>query len=119
MKIFDNFDLQNLLEKTQKLVDYGIPCENADLRFCKSQIRAGYRKDTRDFYVILQSYSHDTIALICDDCGRISWADFSPYRSMATWQHVRKFCALFKNGRDLYRAYCDAAHGGKQYRDFY
>lgn len=119
MKIFDNFDLQNLLKKTQKSADYGIPCENADLRFCKSQMRAGYRKDTRDFYVILRSYSHDTIALICDDCGRISWAAFYPYGSMTTWQHVRKFCALFKNGRDLYRAYYDAAHGGKQYRDFY
>lgn len=119
MKVFDNFDLQNLLEKTQKSANYGVACENADLRFCKAHMRAGYRKDARNFYVILQSYSHDTIALVCDDRGRVSWAAFYPYRSTTTWHHVRKFCALFRNGRELYCAYRDAAHGGRQNRDFY
>ena len=118
MKIFGNSDLRDFLKKAQKSADYGVPCEEAALRFCKACVRATYFEEHNDFLVVLQSYAWDAITLFCDDCGRVSQAEFSPYCSMTTWQHVRKFCALFQNGRELYSAYSEAAHGGRVNRYF-
>lgn len=113
MKIFDISDLQNFLEIAQKKSG----CV-AGLRYCKAAIRVKYNTFGGDYTVVLQSYAHDTITLDCEASGRVILADFNPYGSVTTWQHARKFCALFQNGRELYRAYSEAAHGGRLNRYF-
>ena len=113
MKVFNNREFQYFLNKIMINYARGVLCDEVDLRFCRARLRAGYRPKSGDFWVILRSYNHDTIALICDKSGGVRWAVFYPYRSVTTWQHVRKFCALFQNGRELYCAYSKAAHGGK------
>lgn len=58
------------------------------------------------------SYSTQIIHVIFKD-GYICYMRVRPYKSMTTWAHVRKFLTMFKNGRDAYAAYKNAAkHGG-------
>lgn len=113
MRIFDTIDLQHFLKIAQKKGSF-----KADLRYCGATVRAKYNAFGGDYTVVLRSYAHDTITLDCEANGRVILADFSPYRSMTTWQHVRKFCTLFQNGRELYSAYTEAAHGGRVNRYF-
>lgn len=113
MKIFNYFDLQCFLKKAQKSRD-GWAYVVARLRFCKACVRVKYFEKDNNFLVILQSYARKAMTLTCDSCGRVLWAEFSPYWFMTTGQHIRKFCALFQNGRELYCAYSEAAYGGKQ-----
>lgn len=113
MRIFDTIDLQHVLKIAQKKGGCMV-----GLRYCKAAVRAKYNIFGGDYTVTLQSYARDIITLDCEANGRVILADFNPYRSMTTWQHVRKFCALFQNGRELYSAYSDAAHGGRVNRYF-
>lgn len=41
----------------------------------------------------------------------IEYVEFFPYCSKTTRAHVRKFCALFGNGREVYSKYKEAARG--------
>lgn len=114
MKVFDNADLLAVFSDVKRADSPNTCVKTRQLRYCKATLCVGYSEKTGRFSVLLRSYRHITISLVCDDQGSVKLAIFCLYRSMATWQHVRKFCALFQNGRELYRAYFEAAHGGKQ-----
>jgi hypothetical protein len=83
------------------------------LRYCTAWVSSmgGY---VRKRHAKLVSYSTLVIWLYYDrDSGEIIEAHLYPFISITTYSHVRKFLAMFPNGKEVYKAYKLAAKARK------
>lgn len=93
------------MEKVFNICDIEADAKLRKLRYCKAILRAVKLFDgtvlvdfvSYDKRIMWVEYSPKTFTIVK--------ADFYPYRSIATYSHVRKFCSLFRNGEEVYREY--------------
>lgn len=82
------------------------------LRGCSATIKA---TGLYSGYVLAQVVSYDTTIMWVEystlTCA-ITRADFYPTLTRTTYTHARKFCALFRNGKEVYKEYKRAAKCG-------